>query len=108
MRVKVIAYCDFLRFINTMHPTIVVAIITGIASITVAFLHLLTALKENGDKKKNDSSPTTHWDGPEVIAQLHSLERRMDRVERKVGRLETEHVLQGWNGYEEVNQKMLK
>ncbi|XP_058183311.1 uncharacterized protein LOC131301151 isoform X2 [Rhododendron vialii] len=104
MRVKVIAYCDFLRFINTMHPTIVVAIITGIASITVAFLHLLTALKENGDKKKNDSSPTTHWDGPEVIEQLHSLERRMDRVERKVGRLEMKHVLQG---YEEVNQKML-
>ncbi|KAI8539507.1 hypothetical protein RHMOL_Rhmol09G0188700 [Rhododendron molle] len=87
-QVKVIAYCDFLRFINTMHPTIVVAIITGIASVTVAFLHLLT-------------------DGPEVIVQLHSLERRMDRVERKVGRLETEHVLQGWNGYEEVNQKTL-
>lgn len=46
-------------------------------------------------------------DGPEVIMQLHSLERRMDRVETKVGRLETEHVLQGWNGYEELNQKML-
>ncbi|KAG5532880.1 hypothetical protein RHGRI_027237 [Rhododendron griersonianum] len=59
-QVKVTAYSDFLRFINTMHPTIVVAIITGIASVTVAFLHLLTALKENSDKKKNDSSPTTH------------------------------------------------
>ncbi|KAE9451214.1 hypothetical protein C3L33_16885, partial [Rhododendron williamsianum] len=75
-RVKVIAYCDFLRFINTMYPTIVIATITGIASVTLAFWHLLA---ERSEERAPSARSTVTADGT-----LQLLKGRMDRMDAEV------------------------
>ncbi|KAH7840932.1 hypothetical protein Vadar_023485 [Vaccinium darrowii] len=81
--VKVIACFDFLRFINTMHHIVVVAIITVLASVTVAVANLFTELSKKGDKSSSTTPQVSVFhvsslNGAEMNEQEHMVEDMAD------------------------------